>query len=351
MSLTWGVLRERMVLAYSILRHGQAPLTRKREVPSITAEEVAEIKLFFPMPKFFIFGHARSGTTVLARLIRLHPEVHCNYQAHFFTRPPLLESLVADEKIGEWLSRPSNRWNRGGDLSALVLRAAADCILEREARREGKHIVGDKSPNSLMDGEAVRLMHKVYPDGKLIYIVRDGRDVVISHRLQTFLQFASQLKGEDRRIYQAFLSAPQPFVNGEISLFSEESLAQAAQGWVRNVTETDRLGKELYGEEGYTSLRYEDLLAHPFEVMRRLWQFLGAAAPTAELEEAIRLELEQNPDAEWQKQQAGELMRALPKGRQGAWRQMFTRRDCALFGRIAGETLRAWGYEETPCAS
>ena len=56
------------------------------------AGEVAEARTFFPLEKFFIFGHARSGTTMLTRLIRLHPEVHCNYQAHFFTRPPLLES-------------------------------------------------------------------------------------------------------------------------------------------------------------------------------------------------------------------------------------------------------------------
>ncbi len=149
-------MKQRLFQAYRALRGAEAPKTSKREIrreiPPISEEEVAEAKSFFPLDKFFIFGHARSGTTMLARLIRLHPEVHCNYQAHFFTRAPLLESLVADEEVGDWLKRDSNRWNHGKDLSPVVLRVVADYILEREARLEGKRIVGDKSPSSLLDG-------------------------------------------------------------------------------------------------------------------------------------------------------------------------------------------------------
>ncbi len=47
---------------------------QRREIPPITAEEVAEAHSIFPTEKFFIFGHARSGTTLLTRLIRLHPQ-------------------------------------------------------------------------------------------------------------------------------------------------------------------------------------------------------------------------------------------------------------------------------------
>ncbi len=125
--------------AARILLKGEPKKRRKTVVPSITAEEVAEIREFFPREKFFIFGHARSGTTLLTRLVRLHPEVHCNYQAHFFTRKPLLKSLVDTPEAEEWLSRKSNRWNRGRDLSPLVLRAA--CRLHdgtrSRARRQG----------------------------------------------------------------------------------------------------------------------------------------------------------------------------------------------------------------------
>src|SRR5687767_15338199 len=119
----------RLKSAARILLQGDAKRKSRNSIPAITMEEVAEIKQFFPREKFFIFGHARSGTTLLMRLIRLHPEVHCNYQAHLFTRQPLLKSLVDTPEAEEWFKRKSNRWNAGSDLSSLVLRAAADFIM------------------------------------------------------------------------------------------------------------------------------------------------------------------------------------------------------------------------------
>ena len=116
----------RIKSAARILLRGEDQAGARNDIPPLTAEQVAEVKQFFPMEKFFIYGHARSGTTLLARLICLHPEVHCNWQAHFFTRKPLLKSLVDSPEMEEWLTRRSNRWNNGKDLSPLVMRAAAD---------------------------------------------------------------------------------------------------------------------------------------------------------------------------------------------------------------------------------
>ncbi len=192
----WGRIKG----AARLLLKGQPQKRARGIIPPITAEEVAEIKQFFPREKFFIFGHARSGTTLLVRLVRLHPEVHCSYQAHFFTRRPLLKSLVNTPEAEEWLTRKSNRWNRGRDLSAVMLRVAADFVMEREAAREGKRIVGDKSPLSTIHGQAVREMASLYPDAKLIYIVRDGRDVLVSERFRNFVEESRFLNMEDRRI-------------------------------------------------------------------------------------------------------------------------------------------------------
>jgi hypothetical protein len=343
-------IKQRLAMMYRILRGAELPKTAKndkrREIPPITAEEVAEAKSFFPLEKYFIFGHARTGTTMLARLIRLHPEVHCNYQAHFFTRAPLLESLVADEEVGAWLCRNSNRWNRGKDLSPVVLRAVADFILERDARLEGKRIVGDKSPSSLLDGQAVHLMHKVYPDARLIYIIRDGRDTVISHRFQAFIDFPQHLTKEDLKIRADFAAQPEPFLAGKRSIFTEQSLQRAAEGWVRNMRETEQLGKQLYNKS-YFSLRYEDLLEYPWEEMGRVWDFLGAVPAEADTQAAVLAEIGQNPDADWQKQKAKEIaqpLQGVAKGKQGTWREIFTPQDRQIFHGIAGEMLQAYGY-------
>src|ERR671918_1885191 len=195
-------LFDRIKKSARILLKGDSKKKKRNPIPAITAEEVAEIKQFFPREKFFIFGHARSGTTLLMRLLRLHPEVHCNYQAHFFTRQPLLKSLVDTPEAEEWLRRKSNRWNQGHDLSPLVLRAAGDFIMERDSAKEGKHIVGDKSPSSTIHGQAVRDMHAVYPDAKLVYIVRDGRDVLVSERFRNFVEESNFLTTADKRIIE-----------------------------------------------------------------------------------------------------------------------------------------------------
>lgn len=344
-------LLRRVKLAGRALLKGDLAGDKRRssaEIPAITLEEVAEARAFFPLDKFFIFGHARSGTTLLTRLVRLHPQVHCNYQAHFFTRAPLLESLVSAPEVGAWLARRSNRWNGGRDLSPLVLRAAADFILERDARRVGKGqppcVVGDKSPNSLLDGEAVRYMVKVYPDGRLVNIVRDGRDTALSHRIQAFIDNPQSLSREDLQIREAFTHQPEPFLCGERSLFLEKGLHRSAQGWVKNVIETDQAARALLGPQ-YFHLRYEDLLARPLEELRRLWAFLGLDPDFPALEAVVAAELQQNPDADWQQQKAGEIAAPLHKGKRGTWREMFTPRDREIFASAAGDVLKAWGYE------
>ena len=338
-------LTQRIKLAATILIKGAAPEKPRRElIPPISPEEAAEARLFFPMPKFFIFGHARSGTTLLTRLVRMHPDVHCNYQAHFFSRPPLLKSLVSDPEVGAWLMRRSNRWNRGRDLSPVVLRAVSDFILERDARQAGKSIVGDKSPNSLLDDRAVQLLHDVYPDARLVFIVRDGRDAALSHRFQTFIDATQHMSKEDFQIRDAYARDAGPFSRGERSLFTEKGIRRAAEGWMHNVRTTTLAGQELFGEQ-FLTLRYEDMLEHPWPELRRVWEFIGADGSTAGLEAALAAEMAQNPDADWQQQKAGDIAQSMQKGKRGTWREMFTPRDRAVFLDIAGDTLAAWGYE------
>jgi len=333
----------RLAMAAQVLRYGRLPESSTPDLRHLSQEEITEIKSFFPMPKFFIFGHARSGTTLLARLIRLHPQVHADWQAHFFTRPPLLRGLVADSLVADWLSRRSNRWNRAEDLSPVLLRAAADFILEREARRLGKNIVGDKSPNSLLDGQAVREMHTLYSDAKLIFIARDGRDVVLSHRFQNFIDAPQHLSPDDHSIRSAFEADPEPFLHGERSLFTSKGLSQAAAGWARNLDETDRVARDLFPGQ-YHRLRFEDLLADPFQELSAIWRFLEV--DPSGLEQVVASEMTSNPDADWQRQKAAGLVSNLEKGKRGSWRDLFTSADKQVFKQAAGQALIDWNYEK-----
>ncbi len=338
-------LTTRIKLAAKVILKGVVPVINSaREIPEITPEEVQEARIFFKRDKFFIFGHARSGTTLLARLIRLHPDVHCNWQAHFFTRDPFISSLVNGTEVEKWLSHPSNRWNRGRDLSPVVMRAAADFILERDAHAVGKSIVGDKSPSSVFHGLAVRKMAAVYPDGRLINIVRDGRDTAISHRFQSFVDRQDKLTGEDRKIRADFINDPQPFLTGDRSIFSEKEMLATAGSWAKNVTETELEGYRLFGDQFY-QFRYEDLMLEPWLEMCKLWNFLGASLPDDNLHAALNAEMTANPDKDWQYKKSGDLAQYIPKGQQGSWQNLFTARDKQLFKKVAGEALIKWGYE------
>jgi len=338
-------ITRRIKSAARILLKGEPQKKKRIEIPAITKDEVAEVKQFFPREKFFILGHARSGTTLLMRLARLHPDVHCNYQAHFFTRKPLLKSLVDSPEVEEWLARKSNRWNHGRDLAPLVLRATADFIMERDAAREGKRIVGDKSPSSVIHGQAVRDMHAIYPDAKLVYIVRDGRDVLISERFRNFVEESKFLTAEDKRIISDLRVDSTSFSDGRRSIFTESFICRVAKGWVTNLQETDEEAKRLYGKK-YFSLRYEDLLKDPFKEMSRLWKFLGVKTVNKALERKIKAEMESNPDEEWQAKRGEGIASFLPKGQAGNWQRLFSPRNKSVFKEVAGKELVKWKFEK-----
>ena len=257
----------------------------------------------------------------------------------------MLNSLVDTPEAEEWLTRKSNRWNQGRDLSPLVLRAAADFIMERDAAREGKDIVGDKSPSSTIHGQVVRDTHLLYPDAKLIYIVRDGRDVLTSERFRNFVEESKFLTAEDKRILADLKTDPAPFSDGRRSIFTEAFIRSIAKRWVDDLREIDSESRRLYNGR-YISLRYEDMLARPFMELSILWKFLGVKKINKALEKQLLAEMSSNPDEELQAKRNEDIASFLPKGQAGNLRRLFMEKDKALFKEAAGEMLVKWGYEK-----
>lgn len=334
--------RLRSEVARRVFR-GRVRLGDGSSLSRIGPQELEEIRRRFPLPKFFLLGHARSGTSFLGRLLRLHPEVHCEWQTQFFSeRGPI--PYFTSPAFQHWLSHPSNRWVSGWDATAALLRVCLDTILEREARRVGKRIVGDKSPNE-NGAEAIRWLSAVYPDGRLIYILRDGRDTILSKRIQSFIDQPDSLSRGDRRVRRAFIEDPRPFLERERSIFTPEWLSAAARGWAEAVRQCVSAGRERF-EAAFEVVRYEDLLADPYPPLLRLWGFLGAGPATPQLEAAVREQTSANPEAEWHESSAYSFVSALPRGVHGGWRSLFTQSDTELFNREAHQALAAFDYLE-----
>jgi hypothetical protein len=188
-------------------------------------------------------------------------------------------------------------------------------------------------------------MHAVYPDAKLVYIVRDGRDVLISERFRNFVEESKFLTAEDKRIIADLRADPASFSDGRRSIFTESFIRRVAQGWVTNLHETDEEARRLYGEN-YLRLRYEDLLKDSFREMSRLWKFLGVKTVSKSLEKRINAEMESNPDEEWQAKRDEGIASFLPKGQAGNWQRLFSARDTSVFKEAAGEMLVKWKYEK-----
>jgi hypothetical protein len=324
---------------------GQIRLGDGEDLQPIRPEDLEGIRRRFPRPKFFIFGHARSGTSYLARLIRLHPEVHCNWQTQFFSdRGPVPYLTSAGFRL--WLHHPSNRWSAGWEPTAVFLRVCCDVLMEWEGERVNKRVVGDKSPNG-NGAEAVRWLKAVYPDARLLYIVRDGRDTVLSKRVQLFVDQPDSLGRSDRRVRRAFLEDARPFLEQRRSVFTPAWLESAARKWAMDVDESVSAGRLLFGDR-FRVVRYEDLLTDPAPALQELWGFLDVGRGESDVGAAVAAESQNNPEAEWHNASKYDFTRQLPRGVHGGWQGLYTPADAQLFERAAGRTLEAWNYHRAP---
>jgi hypothetical protein len=142
---------------------------------------------------FFIFGSARSGTTLLAQVLSAHSKlivpaetdfiVPANYIYQRVLDPDVRRTLLAelipntslfDDSLGRYMSRADARAvivNGSGDIGELFAE-----LYSLLAERAGKALAGDKSPNDLPHVPLLQANGMFNANRKVIHIVRDVRD-------------------------------------------------------------------------------------------------------------------------------------------------------------------------------
>lgn len=155
--------------------------------------------------------------------------------------------IVFDEVLSDGRPRPPRSDVRGRlakRLDASTLRGLARAALAVAAEHVDCPRLGHEDPRFMEDLEGVL---SLYPDVRLVHIIRDPRDVAVS-----VLRFP----------------------------WGANNAVVAARDWDRDVRMARALGEAL-GPYRYLELRYEELLAEPGATLGRLMAFNGDRRSTA----------------------------------------------------------------------
>jgi hypothetical protein len=176
----------------------------------------------------FIVGCQRSGTTLMRLILDAHPAISIGPESRF------LDDLAKVTGEDWWRLEPY------GFPKSYFHAAFAQMFSDFHvgyAQRRGKQRWGDKSPRYTMH---IPFLNDLFPACQVIHVIRDGRDVVTSHRER----------------------------------WGYASAYKATAKWQRYIEAARAAGKEL-GPGRFAEVRYEALVAEPEPELRRLLAFLG----------------------------------------------------------------------------
>lgn len=269
---------------------------------------------------FFVFGSPRSGTTLLSQTLAAHSQIEIPYETDFIVPAAFVFDRVRDPAAGRPLLHTlmtrstAFKGSLGQYLDAELLREivqAADYSLPSllegvyaaVARKAGKSMAGDKSPNDL---QFIRMLTKhlaAAPGIRLIHLVRDVRDVMVSVRERNWSQ--------DLEFY-----FPRMWSMSNLYL------------------------RDLYRDETarYHLVRYEDLVQDPEGGFQQLCGFLGVEFEPGMLDPGQRHpRFKRMPHHQ-------RLLGPLTGERVGVHREQLAVELREAYERQAGEALKAFGY-------
>jgi hypothetical protein len=149
------------------------------------------------------------------------------------------------------------------------------------------------------------------------------------------------LKPEELAKRDAYRQDPETFVASGQSIFVEERLRQMATRWNRRTSKAFREGSELFGDN-FLQIKYEDLLLRPKDIMRSIFELLGAESDEKVVSHCVENNsFERAAGRAKGSEQSDSFFR---KGVAGDWRSVFTNRDREVYELIAGHTLMEMGY-------
>lgn len=145
-------------------------------------DKAKEVKHASPV---FVVGHPRSGTTLVATIIGRHQNISMPPETQFFPEiydkqngsGPELARLALDNSRVSDLELSEERFIKEFNATSMTFKDLFELIIRSYCEKVGKSRPGEKSPNHLKWADTLLSW---FPDGKIIVVIRDGRDVVSS---------------------------------------------------------------------------------------------------------------------------------------------------------------------------
>lgn len=277
-------------------------------------------------PYVFLVGCLRSATTLLQRIVNAHPDIAVIHETQWVPRwyekrvgltpagdvtPELVQRLVEHPRFGRMGLEPDAVAGLLDGEAPVHYRRFVSGVFDLHGQAKGKRLVGEKSPGYVRH---IPTLHELWPDARIVHLIRDGRAVCLSAR--------------------AWSKAER--ILGRFPTWAEDEVTTAALWWEWHV----RLGREAGAKldaGGYTELSYEALVAEPEAECARLCAFLEVPYDGAMLrfhEGRTRTRPGLSAKAAWLP-----ITRGLR-----SWESQMARDDVERFEAAAGPLLSELGY-------
>ncbi|MBX3361551.1 MAG: sulfotransferase domain-containing protein [Phycisphaeraceae bacterium] len=292
---------------------------------------------------FVVLASAKSGTTWMQRLLSAHPQVHCSesrlFGRYFDKDNPSGPNLTVESYI-ENLARHYHPPVPTPDAPAFyqsLLHNVIDAVAQTARDASDKPLYGEKFTPYLGTGQhAIEQLHRYNPALKLINLVRDGRDVVVSGAAHwSNLQLRTATHERAAEIRDALSNRrvlAQPF-----EFFTEL--------WIDSATAGQR-ANSLF--DSVLTIQYEQMLASPIQTTVRVLRFIGADPAHAErcVESASFRALSGGRNSGQE-----DPTSFFRRGVAGDWQTWLSDEQIAAFDARAGSLLESLGYERSITAS
>lgn len=275
----------------------------------------------------FLVGAGRSGTTLLYKLLALHPDVAYigNYENRLPWLPPGIASrFVAkniDIKLAAWFAREGNAYfisrpwikrlcptpHEGESVYAacgVPLFPAADfqlpestisCMRDKFSRlrkNAGAQIVISKRT---ANNRRIEKIDTIFPAARYVHLIRDGREVAQSLSLVEWW--------DQHPLWWDGRTPP------ELEKAGERRLSICARNWALEINQLKQ-GLAEVDAGRIAELRFEELLAEPVENLRRVTAFLGLSFPDSYREAIESLNMKYRP-GKWQESWSSEELASV----------------------------------------